>query len=82
MSDQLPLGEETDRPIIIQGGGSVDITVPENFNEQVGTNYAQAATGAKEKKFKNDRVNLVSLQIDEDTPITLNRNSKITITCR
>lgn len=58
----------SDPPIIIQGGGSVEIDVPTGFTEQVG------------KKFKNDKVNLYSLQIDEDTPITLNKNSKITIT--
>ena len=80
MSVENPLAEEGDRPIIIQGGGSVDIVVPENFNEQAGGEYLQTVTGGNEKKFKNDHANLVSLQIDENTPIPLNRNSKITIT--
>jgi|GEM_PF-2561885 len=72
------LAEEGDRPIIIQGGGSVEITVPPNFTDQAGSGYQQADSG-NEKKFKNANVNLVSLQIDENTPIPLNRNSKITI---
>ena len=71
MSDQNLLAEEGDRPIIVQGGGSVNIIVPPNFTDQ--------AAGGKEKDFKNGNVNLVSLQIDEDDPIPLNRNSKITI---
>ncbi|HEX8423546.1 MAG TPA: hypothetical protein VF634_09045, partial [Pyrinomonadaceae bacterium] len=60
----------SDPPIIIQGGGSVEVDVPAGFNAQLGGG----------KKFKNDNVNLVSIQIDENTPITLNKNSKITIT--
>jgi hypothetical protein len=43
--------------------------VPYGFNDQGGG-----------KKFKNEKVNLVSLQINEDTPITLNKNDKIKIT--
>jgi hypothetical protein len=79
MSDQNPLAAAGDPPIIIQGGGSVNIIVPPDFNEQTGSGYDPAVT-AKEKDFKNSNVNLVSLQIDEDTPITLNKNAKITIT--
>ena len=78
MSDPKPLAEEGDRPIIVQGGGSVSIIVPPNFTEQAASGYQQAG-GGNEKDFKNGNVNLVSLQIDEDTPIPLNRNSKITI---
>jgi hypothetical protein len=62
--------QTSDPPIIIQGGGSVEVDVPTSFTERTG------------KKFKNDNVNLISLQIDENTPITLNKNSKITITYR
>lgn len=62
----------SDPPIIVQGGGSVEVDVPTGFN-------AQATTG---KKFKNDKVNLVSLQINEDTPIPLNKGDRITITCK
>jgi hypothetical protein len=72
MSEQIPLGEEGDRPIIIQGGGSVNVIVPPNFSEQGGNLHG--------KDFKNGNVNLISLQIDQDTPITLNKNAKITIT--
>jgi hypothetical protein len=62
----------SDPPIIIQGGGSVEVDVPAGFS-------AQLSGG---KKFKNDNVHLVSLQIDENTPIALNKNSKITVTYR
>ena len=78
MSDPNLLAEEGDRPIIIQGGGSVDITVPGNFTDQASIGYLQA-DGGKEKNFKNGNVHLVSLQIDEDTPIPLNKNARITI---
>jgi len=78
MSDQNPLVAPGDPPIIIQGGGSVNIIVPPEFTEQAGA-YEQSAT-AKGKDFKNGNVNLISLQIDEDTPIALNKNSRITIT--
>lgn len=74
MSDQNPLVVEGDPPIIIQGGGSVSINVPENFTEQ-------AARG-NGKDFKNGNVNLISLQIDEGPVIDLDRDSKITITYR
>ena len=70
MSNPNPPAPEGDPPIIIQGGSSVNIIVPASFNAQTGTG----------KDFKNDQVNLVSLQIDENTPIPLNKNSKITIT--
>jgi hypothetical protein len=69
MSDNDPQAAASDPPILIQGGGSIDIDVPAGFTEQGGT-----------KRFKNDKVNLVSLQINEDTPITLNKDDKITIT--
>jgi hypothetical protein len=79
MSDPNPLLAEGDPPIIIQGGGSVNIIVPPNFTDLSGSGY-QEASGGKGKDFKNDKVNLISLQIDGNTPITLNKNSKITIT--
>ena len=71
MSDPNPLVVPGDPPIIIQGGSSVSIIVPTDFNEQ--------ASSGKEKDLKNGNVNLVSLQIDENTPIPLNKNSKIKI---
>jgi hypothetical protein len=58
-----------DPPIIVQGGGSVEVDVPDGFNAP-----------SNGRKFKNDKVNLVSLQINEDTPITLNKDDTITIT--
>lgn len=78
MSDPKPLAEEGDRPIIVQGGGSVNIIVPPNCTDQAASRKHQAGDG-NGKDFKNGNVNLVSLQIDENTPIPLNRNSKITI---
>ena len=71
MSNPDPQATEGDPPIIVQGGGSVNIIVPSTFNEQAATE--------KEKDFKNDNVSLLSLQIDGNTPIPLNKNSKITI---
>ncbi|MDQ1557369.1 MAG: hypothetical protein QOD32_429 [Pyrinomonadaceae bacterium] len=80
MSDPTPLGEEGDRPIIIQGGGSVDISLSPNFKEEPGdSKYEQAGVESKDKKFKNLAVNLVEVQIDDGEPITLKKNSKITI---
>ena len=79
MSDPIPLGEEGDRPIIVQGGGSVNVFVPPTFSEQVDISYQQVAGEPKDKDFKNANANLVSLQIDDNEPIKLNRNSRITI---
>ena len=61
----------SDPPIIIQGGGSVQITVPPKFKEH--------GTTVKGKDFKDDTGDLASIQINEDTPITLNKTDKITI---
>ena len=61
---------ESDPPIIVHGSGSIDIDVPPGFEQQLGTG----------KKFKNEKVHLVSLQINEDTPIPLKKDDKITIT--
>jgi hypothetical protein len=74
MSDPNQRPPEGDPPIIIQGGGSVNIIVPAGFSEQTGSGNG--------KDFKNGNVSLVSLQIDSDTPITLNKNSTITIVYR
>jgi hypothetical protein len=64
-----PQTSATSDPPIIVHGGSVEIEVPASF------------TGLGiSKKFKNDKVTLVSLQINEDTPITLNQGDKISIT--
>jgi hypothetical protein len=65
---------ESDPPIIIQGGNSVEIDVPDSF-----TATLDSAPG-NGKKFKNGNVHLDSLQINEDTPIQLNKGDKITIT--
>jgi hypothetical protein len=60
-----------DPPIIVQGGGSIEITVPNKFKEK----------GASEKgrHFKDDIVELVSVQINTNTPIALNAGDTITI---
>lgn len=78
MSTQNPTPTPGDPPIIIQGSSSVIITVPPTFTEQGDGTSQQASTG-KGKNFGNGNVHLVSLQIDENTPIPLNKNSKITI---
>jgi hypothetical protein len=72
MSNPNPPVWEGDPPIIITGGGSINVAIPNTFTER--------AHSEKEKDFKNDNVNLISVQIDENPPITLNKNSKITIT--
>ncbi|HEY0084064.1 MAG TPA: hypothetical protein VGB61_14900 [Pyrinomonadaceae bacterium] len=72
MSDPNPPAPDGDPPIIITGGGSINVVIPATFTEQ--------AHSEKQKDFKNDNVNLISVQIDDNPPITLNKNSKITIT--
>jgi hypothetical protein len=69
MSDNDPQAAVSDPPIIVHGGGSVDVDVPDSFTAQ-----------GNGKNFKNANVNLVSLQINEDTPIPLNKGDRITIT--
>lgn len=64
-------GAASDPPIIIQGGGSISMNVPPKFKEKGST--------ANGKDFKDDTGNLVSIQINEDTPIKLNKDDKITI---
>lgn len=66
-----PQPTESDPPIIIQGGGSVQITVPPKFKE-----HGSSPNG---KHFRDDTGSLASIQINEDAPITLNRDDKITI---
>lgn len=83
MSDPNLPAAEGDPPIIIQGGGSVNIVVPTSFTEETsGGSYQQAARETGGKDFKNGNVHLVSLQIDDGTPISLTPNSKITINYR
>ncbi len=65
------LTEDGDRPIIVQGGGSVDLDLPPKFKEK--------SSGPDGKKFKSDTNNLVSVQIDNGKPISVSKNSKITI---
>ena len=77
MSDPNPPTTPGDPPIIIQGG-SVNIIVPPNFVEQ--TTAAQATNSGNGKDFKNGKVSLISLQIDDNTPIPLKTDAKITIT--
>ncbi|HEX8128973.1 MAG TPA: hypothetical protein VF527_07725 [Pyrinomonadaceae bacterium] len=82
MSNQDPPLNAGDPPIIIQGG-SVSIIVPATFSEETTSSsvYEQVAGGGgRQKDFKNGNVSLINLQIDENTPIPLNKNSRITIT--
>ena len=71
MSDNDPQAAEADRPIIVSGGGSVDLDLPSKFKER--------SSGPEGKKFKSDTNNLASVQIDGGKPIRLNRNSRIVI---
>jgi hypothetical protein len=68
MSTNDPQASASSDPPIIVHGGSVAVDVPPNFVDQ------------GDKKFKNEKVTLVSLQINEDTPIPLNKGDRITIT--
>ena len=68
MSDNDPQASTTSDPPIIVHGGSVAVDVPDSFTDQGG------------KKFKYDKVPLDTLQINEDTPIKLNKGDTITIT--
>ena len=70
-NEQQAAPAESDPPILIQGGGSISITVPPRFREH--------GNSDKGKDFKDDTGNLYTLQINEDTPITLNRTDTITI---
>lgn len=67
MSNNDPQAAESDPPIIVHGG-SVSVDVPPNFQD------------LGDKKFKNDKVTLDTLQINENTPIQLNKGDRITIT--
>jgi hypothetical protein len=60
-----------DPPIVIQGGGSIDVDVPEKFKEKV--------SGKRGGKFKGETQNLVSIVIDGGSPIPLRPDSKIEI---
>jgi hypothetical protein len=60
-----------DPPIVVQGGGSIDVDIPEKFKEK--------GSGKKGGKYKGDTQNLVSVVIDGGTPIAVNANSKIEI---
>jgi len=71
MSDNDPQAAEADRPIIVQGGGSVVLDLPPKFKER--------SSGPNGKKFKSDTNNLASIQIDGGKPISLNKNSEIII---
>jgi hypothetical protein len=68
MSDNDPQASASSDPPIIVHGGSVRVDVPAGFIDEGG------------KKFKNDKVTLDTLQINEDTPIPLNKGDRITIT--
>lgn len=65
---------EADPPIVIQGGGSIDMDVPPRFKEK--------STGPKGKKFKDDLGTLDSVVIDDAVTIKLKPTSKIVINYR
>jgi hypothetical protein len=78
MSDNDPNNTQaaaaSDPPIIIQGGNSVEVDVPDGFTAEL------SSTSGNGKKFKNGNVHLYSLQINTNTPIQLNKGDRITIT--
>lgn len=62
-----------DPPIIVQGGGSIEMNLPPNFAAQ------QTGPGGG-KHFKHNLGKLTTLVIDDPpTTVTLKPNSKITI---
>ncbi|MCA1630087.1 MAG: hypothetical protein LC785_13055 [Acidobacteria bacterium] len=60
-----------DPPIVVQGGGSIDVDIPEKFKEK--------GSGKKGGKYKGDTQSLVSVVIDGGAPIHVNATSKIEI---
>jgi len=69
MSDANPL-DENDRPIVVQGGGSVNLKFSHKFKDE--------GNDKEYKKYKSDS-NLATIQIDGGEPIKLNENSRIII---
>jgi len=69
MSDSNPL-VDNDRPIIVQGGGSVNLDLPPQFKEN--------GNDPNGRKFRSEK-NLATIQIDGGKPIPLNENSEIII---
>jgi hypothetical protein len=70
MSENNPQAE-VDPPIIVQGGGSIEMNVPPRFRER--------GSGVRGKQFKDDAGTLSRIQINENEPIILNPSDKITI---
>jgi hypothetical protein len=62
---------EADPPIVIQGGGSIDMDVPPKFKEK--------SSSPSGKKFKNEFGDLDSVVIDDAVTIKLKPTSKIVI---
>ena len=70
MSDNEPLAAESDPPIIIQGGGSVELDLPVQYKEK--------SKDSKYKKYKSDTGNLASIEIDGQS-YSLTPKSRIVI---
>ena len=63
-----------DRPIIIQGGNSVYIDLPEKFENE-------SDPGRKGGKFKNKDQDLISITVDgKPVGVEVKKNSRIEIT--
>ena len=62
---------DTEPPIIVQGGGSIDMNVPPRFRDH--------GTGSHGKKFKDAAGTLESVVIDDTTTIKLKPDSRIEI---
>lgn len=70
MSDNNPQAAEADPPIIVSGGGSVNLDLP--------TQYKEKGKDSKYTKYKSETGNLASIEIDgKSYPLT--PTSKIVI---
>jgi hypothetical protein len=70
MANENPQDLVTDPPIVVQGGGSVNLDLPPQFKEN--------GNNPNGKKFRSEK-NLASIEIDGGKPIPLNENSRIVI---
>ena len=62
-----------DRPIIVQGGGSISVDLPEKFEEEGGT-------GKRGGKFRNRDQDIISITVDgKPVDVDLKKNSRIEI---
>jgi hypothetical protein len=64
----------SDRPIIVQGGGSILVDLPEKFEKEEG------GDGNRGGKFKNKDQDLIGLTVDgKPVDVEVKKNSRIEI---